>query len=118
MQLALQFGSICRSFGLVQWNRALFRHCSWVAVAEVLDYYSRIQRFAGLGAPFWELDGVKWALERCFGRPDGVKWALERRFGRPDGVKLALEWRFSRPSGAKLALERRSGGPGSAFWAP
>ena len=30
--LALQFGSICKSFGSVQWNRMLFRHCSWAAV--------------------------------------------------------------------------------------
>ena len=35
---ALEWGCICRSFGSVQWNRTLFRHCSWVAVAEVLDY--------------------------------------------------------------------------------
>ena len=35
--LALQFGSICRSFGSAQWNRILFRHCSVAAFAEVLD---------------------------------------------------------------------------------
>ena len=37
--LALQFGSICRNFGSVQWNRMQFRHYGWNAFAKVLDEF-------------------------------------------------------------------------------
>ena len=98
----------------------VFRHCSLVAFAEVLDQFSGIECYSGIAVglhlqKFWislaELN-VMLALERCFERPDGVKLALERRFGKPGGAKLALERRFVRRDAAKLALERRLGQPG------
>ena len=99
--LALQFGSICKSFGIVQWSRALFRHCSWVAIAKVLDYFSSIERFDDLGMTFWRPHGVKSGLERRFWWPGSTKLALESRFGWRTGAKLALERRFRWPDSVK-----------------
>ena len=41
--LALQFVWTCRSFWLLQRNQRFFRHWSWVALAEVSDYFNGIE---------------------------------------------------------------------------
>ena len=92
--LALQFGSICRSFGSAQWNRIIFRHCSLAAFAEEVN--------------------VVMTFDRHFGRPESVKLTLERRLEQPCGAKLALELRLEQPFGGKLALERRFVSPWDA----
>ena len=53
--LALQFGSICRNFGIVQQSRARFRYCSWVAIAEVLDYLAELSVSMALARHFGSL---------------------------------------------------------------
>ena len=96
----------------------------FVAFAEVLDYFSRIDVLMALEQRFGQPADAKLALERRFGRPADAKLALERRFGRSTGAKLALEQRFGRPDGVKLALERRFGrpavapGPGTTISSP
>ena len=140
------FGCTCRSFGSVQWNRTLFKHCSRVAFAEALDHLAESNVMMALEWRFGRPDGVKLALEwrfgrlddaklalecrfsfpdcaklalgRCFAWPDGAKWALERQFCCPDGVKLALEWHIGCPDCAKLTLARRFGWPDGSIKSP
>ena len=89
------------------------RHCSFVALAEVLDCLSSTERFDGPETAFWKPDGAKLAVEQRFWWPADAKLALELRFERPAGAKLALEQRFWWPADAELALERRLRLPGS-----
>ena len=79
--LALQFGSICKSFGIVQWSRTLFRHCSWVAIAEVLDYFKLARQFGSLTASPWPWNGVldslmasSWPWNSVFGGMLAPSW--------------------------------------------
>ena len=48
------------------------RHCSFVALAEVLDCLSSTKRFDGPETAFWKPDGAKLALEQRFEWPADV----------------------------------------------
>ena len=100
-------------------DNGICMRCTLVALAEVLDQFSGIERYSSTAVglhlqKLWTTlarSSVMMALERRFGRPDGVKLALERRVGRSGDAKLALEQRVGRSGNAKLALERRFGQP-------
>ena len=93
---------------------AFCRRCSFIAFAEVLDYFSCIKRYLALEWRFGRPNDTKWALERRFGRSGGANLTLERHVCGSSGVKLTLERRFGRSSEAMLTLERRFGCP----WTP
>ena len=114
----------------------VFRRCSLVALAKVLDRFCGIERFLALlfrcicrsfglfqwnRMLWWLWNGVLGGLEQRLKWPDGAKLPLDRRLGCPDGAKLALERRvvalerrFGRPDGTKLVLERHFGRPDGA----
>ena len=107
----------------------VFRRCSLVAFAKVLDCFCGIDRFLALlfgcicksfglfqwnRMLWWLWNGVLGGLEQRLKWPDGAKLPLDRRLGCSAGAKLVLEPRFSWPDDTQLSQERRLGCPADA----